>query len=103
MYAMTGTRPDVTYALRMTSHHQTTLGPEYWKIVKNILRTKNGVLVYGSQTDLIAEGDSDACFMTNPDNRRSQSGYVFLLNSGAVSWHSWKQSTMVNSTTLAED
>ena len=56
MYAMTGTRPDVAYALWMTSRHQTTLGPEYWKIVKNILRTKNGVLVYGGQTDLIAKG-----------------------------------------------
>ena len=57
----------------------------------------------GGQTDLIAEGYTDGCFMTNPDNRRSQSGYVFLLNSGVVSWNSWKQSTMVNSTTLAED
>ena len=85
MYAMTGTRPDVAYALWMTSRHQTTLGTEYWKIVKNILRTKNGVLVYGCQTDLIAKGDADACFMINPDNRRSQSGYVFLMYSGVVS------------------
>ena len=58
MYAMTGTRPNVMYALRMTSRHQATPGPEYWKEVKNILkclnRTKNRVLICGGQTDLIA-------------------------------------------------
>ena len=106
MYAMTCTRPDVSYALSMTSRHQASPGPEHWKAVKNILRylnrTKNRVLVYGGQTDLIAEGYTDASFMTDPDDRRSQSGYVFLLNGGAVSWRSWKQSTTADSTTSAE-
>ena len=94
MYAVTCTRPDVSYALSMTSRYQATPGPEHWKAVKNILRylnrTKNRVLVYGGQTDLVAEGYTDASFMTDPDDRRSQSGYVFLLNGGAVSWRSWK-------------
>ena len=106
MYAMTCTRPDVAYALSMTSRHQASPGPEHWTAVKNILRylkrTKNKFLVYGGQKELIAEGYTDASFMTDPDDRRSQSGYVFLLNGGAVSWHSWKQSTTADSTTSAE-
>jgi hypothetical protein len=106
MYAMTCTRPDVAYALSMTSRHQASPGPEHWTAVKNILRylnrTKNKFLVYGGQRELIAEGYTDASFMTDPDDRRSQSGYVFLLNGGAVSWRSWKQSTTADSTTSAE-
>ena len=31
MYAMTCTKPDVSYALRMTSRHQASPGPEHWK------------------------------------------------------------------------
>ena len=106
MYAMTCTRPDVAYALSMTSRHQATPGPEHWTAVKNILRylkrTKNKFLVFGGQRELIVEGYTDASFMSDPDDRRSQSGYVFLLNGGAVSWRSWKQSTTADSTTSAE-
>ncbi|KAI5433610.1 hypothetical protein KIW84_020768 [Lathyrus oleraceus] len=39
---------------------------------------------------------------TNKDDFRSQSGYVFCLNGGAVSWKSSKQDTVVDSTTEAE-
>jgi hypothetical protein len=106
MYAMTCTRPDVAFALSMTSRHQASPGPEHWTAVKNILRylkrTKNKFLVYGGQRELSVEGYTDASFMTDPDDRRSQSGYVFLLNGGAVSWRSCKQSTTADSTTAAE-
>lgn len=106
MYAMTCTRPDVAYALSMTSRHQASPGPDHWNAVKNILRylnrTKNKFLVYGGQRELVVRGYSDASFMTDHDDKRSQSGYVFLLNGGAVSWRSWKQSTTADSTTAAE-
>ena len=100
MYAMTCTRSDVAYALSMTSRHQASPGPDHWNAVKNILRylnrTENKFL---GQRELIVRGYSDASFMTDHDDKRSQSGYVFLLNGGAVSW---KQSTIVDSTTAAE-
>jgi len=106
MYAMTCIRPDVAYALSMTSRHQASPGPDHWKAVKNILRylnrTKNKFLVYGGQKELAVKGYSDASFMTDHDDKRSQSGFVFLLNGGAVSWRSWKQSTTADSTTAAE-
>ena len=106
MYAMTCTRPDVAYALSMTSRHQASPGPDHWNAVKNILRylnrTKNKFLVYGGQKELVVTGYSDASFMTDHDDKRSQSGFVFLLNGAAVSWRSWKQSTTADSTTAAE-
>ncbi|KAK8957726.1 hypothetical protein KSP39_PZI001286 [Platanthera zijinensis] len=106
MYDMICTRPDVAYALSMTSRHQASPGPNHWTAVKNILRylkrTKNKFLVFGGHKELRVEGYTDASFMTDPDDRRSQSGFVFLLNGGAVSWRSWKQSTTADSTTAAE-
>ena len=37
-------------------------------------------------------------FDTDPDDSKSQTGYVFILNGGAVSWCSSKQSVVAGST-----
>ncbi|KAI3739195.1 hypothetical protein L2E82_29594 [Cichorium intybus] len=42
---------------------------------------------------------TDASFQTDRDDSRSQSGYVFILNGGAVSWKSSKQEVIAQSTT----
>jgi hypothetical protein len=51
MYVMISTRPDVSYALSVTSRYQSDLGESHWTAVKNILkylrRTKDVFLVYG--------------------------------------------------------
>ena len=51
---------------------------------------------------MVVIGYTDASFQTDKDDFRSQSGYVFCLNDGAVSWESSKQDTVANSTTEAE-
>ena len=62
---------------------------DHWTAVKNILkylkRTKDMFLVCGGDKELIVNGYVDASFDTDPDDSKSQSGYVFLLNGGAVS------------------
>ena len=59
-------------------------------VVKNILkylrRTKDMFLVYGGDKELVVNGYVDASFDTDPDDSKSQTGYVFTLNGGAVSW-----------------
>jgi hypothetical protein len=106
MYAMLCTRPDVSYALSATSRYQSDPGDAHWVAVKNILkylrRTKDSFLIYGGQEELAVIGYTDASFQTDKDDFRSQSGYVFCLNGGAVSWKSSKQDTVVDSTTEAE-
>ena len=47
-------------------------------------------------------GYIDASFQTDKDVYKSKSGYIFLLNGGAVSWKSSKQSTIDDYTTEAE-
>ena len=48
-------------------------------------RTKRFFLVYGGEEELIVNGYTDAAFQTDVENSKSQSGYVFCLNGGAVS------------------
>ncbi|KAK8658762.1 hypothetical protein V6N13_036956 [Hibiscus sabdariffa] len=106
MYAMICTRPDLSYALSMTSRYQANPGEGHWTTVKNILkylrRTKDVFLVYGGEEKLGIKGYTDASFQTNKDDSRSQLGFVFCLIGGAVSWKSLKQDTIVDSTTEAE-
>ncbi|KAM1216803.1 hypothetical protein ACFX2J_013044 [Malus domestica] len=71
MYAMICTRPDIAYAVSITSRYQSNPGPEHWVAVKTVLKSSN-------------------------------SGYVFTLNGGAVSWKSKKQSVIADSTTEAK-
>ena len=58
-------------------------------------------MIYGDG-DLIVEGYSDASFQSDRDDSKSQSGYVFTLNGGVISWKSSKQETNVDSTTESE-
>ena len=54
-------------------------------------------LVYGGEKELVVNGNVDASFDTDPDDSKSQTGYVFLLNGGAVSWRRSKQSVVAGS------
>ena len=74
----------ITHAVNMTSRYQSDPGVEHWTAVKNILkylnRTKEMFLVYGSDQELVVRGYVDASWDTDPDDSKSQSGYVFILN-----------------------
>ena len=59
-------------------------------------------LVYGGEEELVVMGYIDASFQTDKDDSKSQSGYVFTINGGAVSWKSSKQETVADSTTKVE-
>nr|GFB10622.1 hypothetical protein [Tanacetum cinerariifolium] len=69
MYAARCTRPDLAFAQNMTIRFQPNPGEEHWTAVKNILK----VSCY-----------TDAGYLTDAGNLKSQTGYVFVLNGGAV-------------------
>ncbi|KAM1523155.1 hypothetical protein ACFX10_013206 [Malus domestica] len=106
MYAMICTRPDIAYAVSITSRYQSNPGPVHCAAVKTVLkylrRTKDMILVYGGAAELRVEAYTDADFQSDVDDRSSNSRYVFTLNGGAVSWKSKKQSVIADSTTEAE-
>ncbi|GKC12161.1 putative retrotransposon protein [Tanacetum coccineum] len=108
MYAVRCTRPDVAFAQNITSHFQQNPGEPHWTAVKTILKylrnTKDMFLVYGGNPEAKLRVDCycDAGFETDRDDIKSQTGYVFVLNGGAVDWKSSKQSTTAMSATEAE-
>ena len=59
-------------------------------------------LSYGGDKELIVNGYINTSFDTDPDDSKSQTGYVFVLNGGAVSCCISKQSIMAGSTCEAE-
>nr|GEU97022.1 hypothetical protein [Tanacetum cinerariifolium] len=67
-----------------------------------------GSIIYGScvwgktEAELKVSCYADASFQTDIDDTKSQTGYVFVLNGGAVDWKSAKQSTTAMSSTEAE-
>nr|GEV23222.1 retrotransposon protein, putative, Ty1-copia subclass [Tanacetum cinerariifolium] len=107
MYVMTCIRPDVSYALSMTSRYQKDHGEKHWIVMKNIprylRRTKDMFLVYeGLDDEFGVKGYTDASFQTNRDDTKSQSGYLFIMNDGVVAWRCLKQDTIAMSSTKSE-
>ena len=106
MYTMLCTRPDVCLDISLAGRYQSNPGVDHWTAVKNILkylkRTKDMFLVYGGDKELFINGYVNASFDTDLDDSKSETGYIFILNGGAVSWCNSKQSIMAGSTCEAE-
>jgi hypothetical protein len=100
------TRPDVSYALSMTSRYQKDPKEDHWTAVKNMLkylkRTKDMILIYDGEEHLAVTGYCDASFQTYRDDSKSQIGYIYMLNGGVVYWKSSKQDSAADSTVEAE-
>ncbi|KAK8534676.1 hypothetical protein V6N12_057320 [Hibiscus sabdariffa] len=93
MYAMICTRPDLSYALSMTSRYQANPGEGHWTAVKNILkylkRTKDVFLVYGGEEELRIKGYTDSSFQTDKADSRSQSEAEYIVASEAAKEAVW--------------
>ena len=60
-------------------------------------------ITYNNNKDSVKlQGFSDASYGDDLHDRRSITGYLFMLNHGLISWHSRKQATVAKSTYKAE-
>ncbi|GJU36998.1 retrotransposon protein, putative, ty1-copia subclass [Tanacetum coccineum] len=102
------TRPDVAFAQNITSRFQQNPGELHWTTVTNILKylrnTKDMFLVYRGdmKQELKVSCYTDAGYLTDADDLKSQTRYIFILNGGAIDWKSTKQSIFATSSTDAE-
>ena len=88
MYVMMCIKPDICFDVGMVSKYQSNPGQTHWKAVKRILRYLKGTADYSlcyQGNDLYLMGYTDADWGGDLDERKSTSGYVFLLNNGAIS------------------
>ena len=104
MYAAMGTRPDIAFAVSNVAQFADNPGWAHWEAVKKIFRyllgTQKLELVYGGEKrGLVGYVDADGA---SQDHRRAITGYVYLIDGGAITWSSKKQELVTLSTTEAE-
>lgn len=103
---LTVTRPDMMYVVCLISRFMAKPREEHMMAAKRVLRYLKGTLELGifykkgSELNLQAYTDSD--YAGDVDDRKSTSGYVFLMSGGAVCWSSRKQEVVTLSSTEAE-
>ncbi|KAL0849419.1 hypothetical protein ABMA28_013712 [Loxostege sticticalis] len=106
MYLMTGTRPDIAYAVGVVSRKLANPSKEDWLKVKRIFRYLKGTMKLGikyqSGKEGFIEGYSDADHAGDSSTGRSTSGVACLYAGGIVSWLSQRQPSVAISTTEAE-
>ena len=109
MYSMISSRPDLAHAISITSRFMKEQGKEHWLALKWMLRYLKGSQEMGIEYRRSENGEADPMmgycdsdFASNIDSRKSQTGYIFKLFGGAVSWKSSLQSVVALSTTEAE-
>jgi len=101
------TRPDITYAVQQLSQFGSNPSGIHLQAAKRVLRYLQGSssshLMYANNGNVMkaVQSYSDADFAAG-DDRRSISGYVFMLAGSPISWQAKKQTTIALSTTEAE-
>ena len=105
MYAMLCTRLDICVAVGIVSHYQSNPRPTHWAAVKRIFRYLRGTTDFAlcfHRGDLRLKGYSDVDWADDRDERKSTSGYAFILGGSAVSWCGKKQTCVALSTMESE-
>mmetsp|Transcript_61007 Transcript_61007/g.125761 ORF Transcript_61007/g.125761 Transcript_61007/m.125761 type:complete len:202 (+) Transcript_61007:3-608(+) len=110
MYLACFTRPDITYSVNQCAKYMANPGLSHVQAAKLILAylsaTKDKKLTYSCSLDpsvanvLSCYADSDHA--EDPDNSRSVTGFVCMLNRAAVSWQLVRQQVVALSSAEAE-
>uniref|UniRef100_A0A2N9H138 Reverse transcriptase Ty1/copia-type domain-containing protein n=1 Tax=Fagus sylvatica TaxID=28930 RepID=A0A2N9H138_FAGSY len=105
MYAMHGTRPDISFAVCKLSRYTNNPSTEHWKAIGRVLgylKLTIGLGLYYTNFPLVLEGYTDASWITSASDNKATSGWVFTLGGGAISWASKKQTCISHSTMESE-
>lgn len=109
MWLMNVTRPDLAYTLSLLSRFSSAPTSQHLKAAGHTLRylrnTADLAIQYGSTSSAPAPspvGFTDSDFAGDIDDRKSTSGYLFMLGGGAITWRSRKQPLVAFSTVEAE-
>jgi hypothetical protein len=104
LYLANTVRPDIAQAVGVLSRYRGS-PTAHWRgalrVVRYLLGTKSYGLKLGG-SDVPLQGFVDANFAGDLDDRKSTTGFVFLVYGGAVSWRSKRQGAVTTSTVEAE-
>ncbi|PKU66070.1 Retrovirus-related Pol polyprotein from transposon TNT 1-94 [Dendrobium catenatum] len=102
---LTLTRPDIAYAVNALSQHMHKPAPKHSVMLKKLLRYIQGSIDFGlpiNCSNLTLKTYSDADWASDPDTRKSTSGFCTFLGDTLVSWTVKKQNTVSRSSTESE-
>jgi hypothetical protein len=105
MYLDSATRPDIAYIVSILSRFVANPGSEHWRAIERVMCYLVGIMnyvIHYSGDPKVLAGYSDANWISDADELKATSGYVFTLVGGAVSWKSCKQTILTRSTIKAE-
>ena len=88
MYLASATRPDIAFAVSKLSRFVSNPGDDHWQALERVMRYLVGTMDYGihySGYPKVLEGYSDSNWISDADEIKATSGYVFTLGGGAVS------------------
>ena len=106
LYAQLGTHPDISFAVSHLAQYAFNPSLHHIRLAKYVLcylkGTRDLKLVYDGACGNGLYGHSDSSWADNLDDRRSTSGYVYLLANATISWCSCKQKTVAQSSTEAK-
>ena len=106
MYAMLGSRPDICFTVNHLSQFGSNPTTTHLLAAQHVLRylstTEDYKLTYGNTDSTELVGYSDSNWAEDTDDRRSTSGYIFILSGGAIAWATQKQCTVALSSTEPE-
>ena len=106
LYIMLGTRPDIAFAVTKLSQHAANPTEEHLSkalyICRYLLGSANYAMVLNGPSNggLMAYADSD--WASDPNTRKSTTGYLVKLAGAVFSWSSRAQKTIALSSTEAE-
>jgi hypothetical protein len=108
LYAATGTRPDIAYAVSMLAQYSDKCNTQHLNAAKNVLRylakSKDMGICYESrgETAISIAAFADADFASNQVDRKSITGFIVKIAGAPVVWAAKKQTLVSQSTTEAE-
>ncbi|KAK6128742.1 hypothetical protein DH2020_037497 [Rehmannia glutinosa] len=98
-------RPDIAYVVCRLSRYTHNPNRDHWTAIVRQMRYLKGTMNYGIMYSgylAILEGYSDANWISDSDEIKSTSGYIFTLGGGTVAWKSAKQTIIAKSTMESE-
>jgi len=103
---LTITRPNISFSVGLVSRFMQSPRKPHLEAAKKILKYVNSTLdmslFFEKKITSSLVGFTDADFREDLDDRRSTSGYVFLIDGTSISWCSKKQNSVSLSTTETE-
>lgn len=105
LYVALHSRPDIACAVNMLSQFSKDPRKQHYNAALQVIRylstTRNAAIIYKKNSAPLM-GFCDANWAQDINDRKSQTGFCFLLAGGAVTWESKKQKVVAHSSAEAE-